>query len=402
MPPYDAAYAVAARLADRGHRAYFAGGCVRDRLLDIEPFDYDIATSATPEEIRAVFRSARGVGESFGVMLVRLGGRTVEVATFRAEGGYEDGRRPSRVDFSDAEHDAKRRDFSINGLFEDPRTGEVIDFVDGRKDLERRILRAIEDPDRRMDEDRLRTLRAARFAARFALSVDPATERAVVRFAHDLKGVSRERVGAEVRRMMEHPTRATAAGLIERWELDEGCLGEVASSGSLEALAALPRQAAFVASLAAWRFDRQGRNPTAGHGSWSHTLALSNRDADDFADVMETVVEIERSWSSLSVSARKRLAARRTIGESLAVLGARRPQFGSEVVQSIRELGEIHGGIAPQPFVTGVDLIGLGERPGPQFKGLLDGLYDMQLDGRLTDRAAALDEARRRVALRKI
>jgi hypothetical protein len=398
MTPYEAAYAIAARLTDRGHVAYFAGGCVRDTLLALEPTDYDIATSANPDEIRAVFRSARGVGESFGVMLVRIGGRTVEVATFRSEGAYNDGRRPSTVDFSDARQDALRRDFSINGLFQDPRTGEVIDHVGGRADLEKRILRAIEDPERRMEDDRLRTLRAARFAARYSLKVDEATERAVIRYAGDLKGVSRERIGGEVRRMLEHTTRGRAVELVERWGLDVACLGEPHSVGALDAITALPPGIAYCASLAAWRLDRNARQPPAGTGPWAHTLVLSNREQEDLADVLELVDALETKWTTLSVSARKRLAARRTAGEAIAVVTARQLGMGARISADIAQLRESPGGIAPAAFVTGADLIALGERPGPKFKFLLDEVYDSQLEGLVLNREEALDEARRRIA----
>ena len=139
----EAAVHVVRELHAAGHQAYFAGGCVRDRLMKIEPADYDVATDATPDKVGAVFRNTQTVGESFGVVLVRLLGHTVHVATFRSDGIYSDGRHPDQVTFSDAEHDARRRDFTINGLFENPLTGEVIDYVGGQDDLNARVLRAI-------------------------------------------------------------------------------------------------------------------------------------------------------------------------------------------------------------------------------------------------------------------
>ena len=162
----DAACAVADGLVRAGYEAYFAGGCVRDRLLGREVNDYDIATSARPDEVKAVYPKARGVGEAFGVMLVRHGGHTFEVATFREDGPYHDGRRPSEVTYSTARRDAERRDFTINGLFEVPHTGEITDFVGGRDDLAAKLVRAVGDPEARIREDRLRMLRATRFAAR--------------------------------------------------------------------------------------------------------------------------------------------------------------------------------------------------------------------------------------------
>ncbi|MBM4111447.1 MAG: CCA tRNA nucleotidyltransferase, partial [Phycisphaerae bacterium] len=164
LSPHDAARSIAVRLREAGHVAYFAGGCVRDQLLGLEPVDFDVATSARPDEIAALFKGAKGVGESFGVMLVRLGGVVVEVATFRADGPYSDSRRPDSVRFATPEEDAHRRDFTVNGLFMDPQSGEVIDFVGGRADVAARVLRAIGSPHERIREDRLRMLRAARFA----------------------------------------------------------------------------------------------------------------------------------------------------------------------------------------------------------------------------------------------
>ncbi len=398
LSPREAACAVAGRLADRGHVAYFAGGCVRDALLKLEPADYDIATSATPEEIRAVFRSSRGVGESFGVNLIRLGGRTIEVATFRSEGEYTDGRRPSHVTFSSAEADARRRDFSINGLFEDPRTGKVIDFVGGQADLAAGLLRAIDDPDRRMQEDRLRTLRAARFAARFSLKVDPVTEAAVVKYAPDLAGVSRERVGVEFRRMMDHPSRSVAAELIERWGLDAGCLGESNSTGPLVRLSGVGEVTPFFAALAAWRLDRAGRTPPAGSGAWHRALMLSNRERDDFTSTLESVAAIDASWDASTVSARKRLAAQSTFAASLAIAAAANPDRGREVRAEVESLEGSHGGVAPDPFVTGHDLIAMGAVPGPLFKELLDSLYDAQLEGQVVTREEAHIRARSRLA----
>src|SRR5438067_13328797 len=164
--------AVLRGLREAGHVAYFAGGCVRDVLLGLEPKDYDVATDAHPQKVRSLFRSTAAVGQAFGVILVRLGKSVVEVATFRSDGRYVDGRRPEDVRFTTAEEDAKRRDFTINGLFFDPLEDRVIDYVGGQEDLTARRLRAIGDPWQRFEEDHLRLLRAVRFAARFDLEIE--------------------------------------------------------------------------------------------------------------------------------------------------------------------------------------------------------------------------------------
>src|SRR5919199_235347 len=175
----DDALAVLRRLRDAGHVAYFAGGCVRDLLLGLEPKDYDVATDAPPQRVRELFGNTQAVGQAFGVILVRHRRSQVEVATFRSDGAYLDGRRPSEVRFTTAEEDAQRRDFTINGLFSDPTEGRIIDYVGGQEDLKNKLLRAIGDPDRRFEEDHLRLLRAVRFAARFGLDIEPHTSDAI-------------------------------------------------------------------------------------------------------------------------------------------------------------------------------------------------------------------------------
>ena len=393
LTPRDAAARIASTLKGAGFTAYFAGGCVRDRELGIEPADYDVATDATPEQIAGVFPSARGVGEAFGVMLVRMGGRTIEVATFRSEGGYIDGRRPTEVRFTNAREDAQRRDFTINGLFEDPATGEVIDYVDGRADIAARRLRAIGDADARFREDRLRTLRAARFAARFALSVDPDTAEAARRYAPDLAGVSRERVGQELRKMLAHPTRAEGLALVERWRLDAPALLEPHSEGDLARVRALPARASFAESLAAWQLDRVARNAAHGLSDWTAALVLSNREAAELAETASLVAWIRESWSGARKSGRKRRAARATFAAAVAIRAAEDPVHAAEVEACVEALRGDPGGLSPAPLVTGDDLIAAGLAAGPRFRDLLERAYDRQLECEVQSREEALDAA---------
>lgn len=390
LSPREAATRIAVTLKAAGFTAYFAGGCVRDRVLGIEPADYDVATDATPEQIVGVFPSARGVGEAFGVMLVRMGGRTIEVATFRSEGGYVDGRRPTEVRFTDAAEDAQRRDFTINGLFEDPATGEVIDFVEGKADIAARRLRAIGDPDARFREDRLRTLRAARFAARFALAVDQATAEAARRYAPDLAGVSRERVGQELRKMLSHPTRASGLALVEAWALDAPALMELHSTGELARVAALPAHASFAESLAAWRLDRLSRPEPPSPGDWTTALVLSNREAADMSETLALVEWIRASWSGARTSARKRRASRPAFAAAIAIRAAEDGSRAREIEACVDALRGEPGGLSPAPYVSGDDLIAAGLRAGPQFKDLLERAYDRQLECEVRSREEAL------------
>ena len=393
VTPRAAATWVARRLREAGYRALFAGGCVRDALLGLEPADHDVATDADPEAVRRVFPRAIGVGEAFGVMLVRHGGRTVEVATFRADGNYADGRRPDAVRFSDDREDALRRDFTVNGLFEDPETGEVIDHVGGRADLAAGVLRAIGDPDARLAEDRLRALRAVRFAARFSLAVDPATEAAVRRVAHDLRAVSRERIGNELRRMLAHPTRAEAVRLVERLGLARSVLGENGGPTDLSLLSGLPAGASVEESLAAWML---GRPPSDGspvrQARWRDALVLSNSESDGLAAILRMRPRIAAEWKGADAAGRKRMAAAPGFEGALVLLQVEgRP----EAADAARDLPALRAaGLAPPPFVTGDDLVALGMRPGPSFRPLLDRAYDLQLNGVVADREAALAAVR--------
>jgi poly(A) polymerase len=209
---------VVRRLREAGYEAYWAGGCVRDYLLGLTPHDYDVATSARPEEVQRLFRRTVTVGASFGVVEVlgpRLDGETisVQVATFRSEGPYSDGRHPDSVVFTNAVQDAQRRDFTINGLFYDPLTGQVLDYVGGKQDLQARILRAIGNPRERFQEDKLRILRAVRLAAQFNLTIEPETAEAIRAMADQITVVSAERIAEELRRLL------TGAGRVRGLEL---------------------------------------------------------------------------------------------------------------------------------------------------------------------------------------
>src|SRR4051812_15317903 len=223
---------IAQKLRAAGFEALWAGGCVRDELLGLTPKDYDVATSATPDQIRDLFghRRTLPIGVSFGVITV-LGPREagqIEVATFRTDAAYSDGRHPDSVTFTTAEHDAQRRDFTINGLFYDPIAEQVVDYIGGQEDLKRRVIRAIGDPRLRLSEDKLRMLRAVRFAAAFEFAIDAETLRAIQEMADQITTVSPERIGAEIRRMLLDANRAKALELLRDSGLLPHILPEVA------------------------------------------------------------------------------------------------------------------------------------------------------------------------------
>jgi poly(A) polymerase len=198
----DTAISIVHRLQNAGHEAYFVGGCVRDPLRGVEPGDYDIVTSARPDEVCSLFSHTVPVGISFGVVLVVEEGHSHEVATFRTESGYEDGRRPAHVEFTNAEGDVRRRDFTVNALLMDPRKGDIIDYVDGRRDIENRVIRTIGDPEERFAEDHLRILRAVRFAANLGYQIESATFHAIKQHVSSLRNISAERVRDELTKLL--------------------------------------------------------------------------------------------------------------------------------------------------------------------------------------------------------
>src|SRR5438552_1385785 len=245
----DFATMIVQTLRQHGFQAYLVGGCVRDLLLGREPKDYDVATNATPEQVMAIFSETYAVGAQFGVVLVpvpeqpELGNgelissksRTVEVATFRSDLGYSDGRHPDEVRFSnDPREDVARRDFTINGMLLDPVSGEVLDFVGGREDLEAGIIRSIGEAEQRFDEDKLRMLRAVRFAARFEYEIDSATFAAMRRLAEQIQVVSRERVRDELTRMLTEGRARRAFLLLDESGLLKPVLPEISAMKGVE------------------------------------------------------------------------------------------------------------------------------------------------------------------------
>ena len=392
----EAAIEIIRRLRDAGHEAYLAGGCVRDELLGHEPKDHDVATDARPEAIAGLFGRTAAVGASFGVMLVRDHGPTVEVATFRSDGPYTDKRRPDSVAYADARADAHRRDFTINALFIDPLEPDparrVIDHVGGRADLEARTLRAVGDPAARLAEDHLRALRAVRFAARYALTIEPGTERAIREHAAELAGVSRERIGEEVRRMMAHATRGQSAAVLQRLGLDGPVFGAHLPEAPTRVLAALPASADVPLALAAWATDRAGTlaEPEETTRLWRRALDLSNDLSDDLKQTLRAATRFATDWDRQGVAACKRAATAPRAEPGLALLAAADPPTARRVRGEIDRLAGDRVGLAPEPLIDGDVLVACGFRPGPGFGGLLDAVYDAQLEGHLDTQDQAL------------
>ncbi|MEM9294275.1 MAG: CCA tRNA nucleotidyltransferase [Planctomycetota bacterium] len=412
-PSREAALRVMRALGDAGHTAYLAGGCVRDALLGLEPKDHDVATDTPPEAVLQLWPKSQPVGQAFGVVLcyAKIAGKriAIEVATFRTEGPYSDGRRPDSVDYTDAQHDAQRRDFTVNGLFADPfdqpqppgadtatcpTTGDrVIDFVHGLPDLlESKVIRAIGEPDRRFAEDYLRMLRAVRFASRMGFALHPATAEAIRTHAPKLDRISRERIGEEVKRTLLGPAPALAARLWDALQLTAAIFGEAVEPLDSQTLEALPPEADLGARLAAWI---DARKPSIDAPRARAALDLSNQQRDDLSQTLG-LRESLRRWPELGAAARKRLAAHPRFAQTLmwALAGALPGTLASAIDEQAAALALDGVGLAPEPFVTGDDLLQLGLTAGPDFKRWLDRAYDDQLEGRTTSRKQALDRLR--------
>jgi poly(A) polymerase len=402
--PRRAAVGIVRTLRDAGHLAYFAGGCVRDELLGRTPSDYDVATDAVPDRVRALFKKTAAVGASFGVILVKSEGEVVEVATFRDDGVYTDARRPDSVTFSTPERDAARRDFTVNALFldpldtaQDPR-GRVIDHVRGLPDLDARLLRAVGDPDQRLAEDHLRALRAVRLTGKLGFSLDPATTAAIRRHAADLRGVSRERIGEELRQIGALPGRAASTRLLHDLGLVPSVLGLTPPvPTSLARVDALDPSASATAWLAAWLTDLnpgiRSTNILDVVRTVRSALCLSNEEDEALANTLRGVLAL-REWKAgdpNTAPARKRGAARAAFADALAVLASENSQAAAAIRADVERLAGDGVGIAPPPLVTGDDLVASGYRPGPQFRQVLDRVYDAQLRGEVREKPAAME-----------
>ncbi len=430
---------VAARLRQAGFTAYFAGGCVRDALLGVEPSDFDIATDARPEQVQALFPKSQAVGAHFGVIIVRSGPDSVEVATFRTDGSYKDGRRPESVLFSSPLEDARRRDFTVNGLFLDPATGHVIDHVGGREDLKRKLLRAIGDPAARFQEDHLRLLRCVRFATTLGWEIDPDTWAAVQAAAASLSRISIERIRDEFMKIMLHPNRVRGLDLLDEsgllthilpeMEALKGCTqppqfhpeGDVWVHTRLM-LSLLPEQVSAplvlsvllhdIAKPATRTVDETGRIRFNGHDDLGAEMTGGILRRLKFPNaIIEAAVEAVALHmkfmhvQDMRPARLKRWMAHTTFDDQMELhrvdclgchgmldnydfLKAKLEEFANEPV-------------IPPPLVNGHDLMAAGYRPGAQLGRLLLAVQDQQLEGKLSSREEALEWLAREPGLRE-
>ena len=445
------AISIIGTLREHGHKAYLVGGCVRDLLLGREPADYDVATDATPEEVMRIFPETYAVGAQFGVVLVPSPERdavsnvstetcrdvacyvsskanVVEVATFRSDIGFSDGRHPDQVRFSkDPREDVERRDFTINGLLLDPVTDEVLDFVGGRNDLEAGIIRTIGNPERRFAEDKLRMLRAVRFAARFDYTIEPGTFHAIQTLASQIHQVSRERVRDELSKMLTEGRARQAFLLLDETGLLHQVLPEIGAMKGVEQppqfhpegdvfvhtlllLDKLPHPCAITLAWGALLHD-VGKPSTFrvapdrirfdGHVDVGVKMAeeicarlrFSNDDTDQILAL---------------IANHMRFAHVQQMKESTFKRFVRMPRFDEHLQLHRMDCQSSHGDLTsynftrekmasmppaamrPVPLITGDDLIASGYAPGPEFKKILSAVEDGQLEGRLRSRDDAM------------
>jgi poly(A) polymerase len=387
---------IAQKLRAAGFEALWAGGCVRDELLGLTPKDYDVATNATPDQIRNLFghRRTLPIGASFGVITV-LGPRDagqIEVATFRTDATYSDGRHPDSVTFTTAEHDAQRRDFTINGLFYDPIAKNVVDYVGGQNDLQARIVRAIGDPRSRLSEDKLRLLRAVRFAAAFNFTIAPDTLTAIQEMAPEINTVSAERIGMEIRRMLLDPNRAAALQLLRESNLlaqvlpEVGDLPDTAFNETKQVLTAL-KQPSMSLTLAALLLPSPRSSLLA--PILGRRLRYTNKEVDRAVWLLANEPAIARAhelpWPKL-----QRLLTHDGTHELLALHEAIAGPDDPSLAFWRERLAWPTERLNPRPLVDGSTLIHHGLTPGPHFSDLLEQVRDAQLNGEINSQQEAL------------
>jgi poly(A) polymerase len=424
-----AARKVAARLRERGHIAYFAGGCVRDMVRGLTPKDYDIATNATPEEVQKIFSRTHAVGAQFGVIIVLEEDFQFEVATFRSDDAYLDGRHPTAVHFSSPEEDARRRDFAINGMFFDPENDELIDLVGGQADIAAKVVRAIGDPAQRFAEDRLRMLRAVRFATLLKYEIEKKTWDQLRSSASSINQISAERIRDELVRIFVSADRVRGWDLLDSSGLMRAILPELdAMKGVLQPEQFHPEGDVFVHTrlmlqllteevsvplVFAVLFHDVGKpvtatvDPTGRIRFNDHdrigalmTEAIMRRLRFSGAEIDDTVEMVRqhmvfKDTPNMRVAKLKRFMARPTFDAELELhrvdcesshrmldnyefLLRKREEFANEP-------------IIPPPLVNGDDLIALGMKPGPSFGEILEAIETRQLEGTLRTREEALE-----------
>ncbi|XHR30227.1 MAG: CCA tRNA nucleotidyltransferase [Chthoniobacteraceae bacterium] len=424
------ARSIVEKLVSAGYIAFYAGGCVRDRLLGLTPKDYDIATNAPPDAVQRIFPRTVAVGAHFGVICVIQGGINFEVATFRSDEAYVDGRHPTGVVYSTPQLDAERRDFTVNGMFFDPLKGEVIDYVGGRADLDAHLLRAIGDAAQRFREDRLRLLRAVRFASTFNFQIEPATWEAVKANAREIHAVSAERIREELTRIFTGPGRLRGFDLLDESGLLAEVLPEVAALKGCEQppqfhpegdvfvhtrrmLELLPPEG-VAASLvfavllhdigkpATYSLDpAEGRIRFSGHDRVGAEMTLKVMERLRFSrEIIDATVDavanhmMFKDVQSMRVARLKRFMSHRHFDEEMELhrVDCSSSHGMLDNYDFLKQKAEEFANepLIPPPLINGRDLLAMGWKPGPKLGEILEAVQTRQLEGTLTSREEAL------------
>ena len=425
-----AAIDIIGKLQEKGHIAYLAGGCVRDMLRGETPKDYDIATSALPEEITSIFSKTREVGVHFGVVIVIVNNQAFDVATFRNDGSYKDGRHPEEVTFSTPQDDTARRDFTVNGIFFDPISEKYIDFVEGKSDIDKKVIRAIGEPNLRFQEDHLRLLRAIRFAARFDYEIEAETWNSIKSNASGISKISKERIRDELTKILLNENRVLGFDLLVESGLMEHIIPEILQLKGCEQppqfhpegdvfvhtrlMLSLLKDAPSIELVlsvllhdigkpATYSFDEEAdRIRFNGHDKLGAEMSEQIlRDLKFSNSIIEDVVQMVanhmtfKDVQKMRQSKLKRFMSRSTFNDEIELhrvdcLGSwggldNYDFLNKKMVEFANEP------IIPQPLLTGKDLIELGWSPGPDLGQTLNSVQDMQLEGKLNSKDEALN-----------
>jgi len=422
---YRLALTVVKTLQKQGFQAYFAGGCVRDRLMKRPPKDYDIATNARPNQVMRLFKKTLAIGKAFGVVVVIIQKQQIEVTTFRTESGYSDGRHPDNVKYASRDEDVARRDFTINGLLYDPISDELIDLVNGRADIKKKLVRTIGDAGQRFKEDKLRMMRAIRFACELGFAIDPKTKKAIAKSSGQIKKISVERIREELRRILICPRRDQGIKLLEQTGLMKRILPEVLKmKGVNQPKQFHPEGDVYVHTVAVMKHLR---NP-----SFELALATLLHDVGKPGTFMITdrirFHEHERLGSEMALRICKRLKLANSETETICWIISKHLVFkdiDKMRVSTLKrlfshpcypQLAELHRAdrlgsdmdlkpyyiaarlykklskeeLKPAPLINGYDLIKLGFKPGPIFSKILKAVEEAQLEKEVTSKDAAL------------
>lgn len=414
------------KLRKAGHIAYFAGGCVRDMEMGIEPKDYDIATSALPDNVISLFSKTLEVGAKFGVVVVILEGHKFEVATFRTDTSYSDGRRPDSVIFSSPEEDVKRRDFTINGLLYDPFEKKILDFVGGREDIKRGIVRSIGDPFKRFEEDRLRMLRAVRFSSQLNFEIEPGTREAIIKLAPKINSVSVERITAELIKMFtgENADKALETlqntGLLKEilpeienlkgvaqpdkfhpegdvFEHTKKMLGLLKNQDETLAFAVLLHDVGKPATFRITDRIRFNNHDVVGSeiaDKILRRLKFSNETRKNVVDIVRNHMRFMHV-KKMKESTLKKLMRRTTFKTEMQLhkLDCLASHGSLEMYKFLKKkANELPPEqIKPIPLIKGADLVKIGFQPSPVFSKILSKVEELQLDGKLLSKDEAIE-----------